>query len=418
MSVTMPWGGTYTVLMEVGFLVRKFTLDTSTLDGNDVLDGTLAGVDVTEYVKEIQINRGRTDSLQDFTAGTCSIMLNNNDRRFDPTNTASPYIDPATNLSGVVPRRKVQIKYGSTLLFTGRITDIDIEYTQNPQTLSTVTVEAADDFVRLASTALTAHTPTAEPSGTRVTSILDRTEVNYPATRDIASGVATLGAFAIDANTNTLDYLQDVARTEQGYLFIAGDGTLTFTDRVTGAFSAPVATFADDGTGVKYSELSIQYGDEFLFNRVSCVNATGVTSTADDATSQTTFGIANLTINDLLFSTDAAALTLAQFLVGEYADPEYRFDAVRVDFAGGNISTANQAIVVAVELGDTVMVKRTFATGTPASVSQEVAVQRIQHTISPIAHVIRFAMSPARIVYQLILDSATRGTLDTDNALA
>jgi len=415
----MPWGGTYTVLMEVGFIVREFTLDTSTLDGTDVLDGTLEGVDVTSYVKELTIQRGRTDTLQDFSAGSCTIVLNNNDRRFDPTNTASPYIDPATNLSGVVPRRKVTVLYGSSAIFTGRIVDIDITYSPSPSTLSEVTVEAADDFVRLASTRLSAHTPTAQLSGASVTAILDRSEVNYPAaSRDIDTGTVGIGAYPIGANTNTLDYLSAVNRTERGYLYIAGDGDLTFTDRVTPSFAGSAATFADDGTGIKYGELGIQYGDEFLFNRVTVVNASSISSTSDDATSQSTFGISTLTVNDVLFDDDADAADLAAFLVDEFADPRYRFDRVRVDFAGNNISTVNQAIVVGLELGTIVTVKRTFSTGTPAAVSQDVSIQSIEHTISPIAHSVRFALAPASIIYQFILDSATRGTLSEDNALA
>lgn len=418
MSVTMPWGGTYQVLMQVGFIVRKFTLDSSTLDGSDVLDGTLEGVDVTEYVQELNINRGRTDNLQDFNAGTCTIVLNNNDRRFDPSNTASPYIDPTTSLSGVVPRRKIEVKYGSTSLFTGRITDIDIEYSPQPQTLSTVTVESADDFVRAASTTISAHTPTAELSGTRISAVLDRAEVNYPATRNISAGTANLGNYPISANTNTLDYLQDVARTEQGYLYIAGNGNLTFTDRVTTSFAAPAATFADDGSGIKYSALGIQYGDEFLYNKVNCVNATDVTSSATDATSVTTFGTSVLTVNGLLFTNDSDAATLASFLLDLYKDPEYRFDKIRIDFAGTSITTADQATVVGLDLGSNIRVKRTFSTGTPLAVQQDVTIQRIEHAISPIAHSIKLAMSPARIVYQFTLDSSTRGTLDTDNALA
>lgn len=418
MSVTMPWGGTYQVLMQVGFIVRKFTLETSTLDGSDVLDGTLEGVDVTEYVQELTINRGRTDNLQDFNAGTCTVVLNNNDRRFDPSNTASPYIDPATNLSGVVPRRKIEVKYGSTSLFTGRIIDIDIEYSPQPQTLSTVTVKAADDFVRAASTTISAHTPSAELSGARISNILDRAEVNYPATRNISAGTTTLGAYPIAANKNTLDYLQDIARTEQGYLYVAGNGNLTFTDRVTTAFAAPAATFADDGTGIKYSVLGIQYGDEFLFNQINCVNATEVISSASDATSQTTFGTSVLTVNDLLFASDTDAANLATFLLGLYKDPEYRFDKVRIDFAGANISTADQATVVGLDLGSNIRVKRTFSTGTPLAVQQDVTIQRIEHSISPIAHSIKLSMSPARIIYQFTLDSSTRGTLDADNALA
>ena len=254
------------MLMEVGFVVRKFTLDSSTLDGTDVLDGTLEGVDVTSYIKELSINRGRQDNLQDFNAGTCTIVLNNNDRRFDPSNLSSPYIDPTTNLSGVVPRRNVEVLYGTTSIFTGRIIDIDIKYEPSPATLSEVTIESADDFLRLASTTLNAQTPSVQLSGARVTSVLDAPEVNFPANRTISTGVSTLGNYPITANSNTLDYLQSIARTEQGYLFIAGNGNLTFTDRVTSAFGAPLVTFADDGTGVKYSELGIQYGDEYLYN--------------------------------------------------------------------------------------------------------------------------------------------------------
>jgi len=415
----MPWGGTYTVILQVGFIVREFKLDSSTLDGSDVLDGTLEGVDVTQYVQEISITRGRTDSLQDFNASTCTIVLNNNDRRFDPTNLSSPYIDPLTSLSGVVPRRRVQISYGATPIFTGRISDIDIDYAPQPQTLSQVNITAADDFIRLSTTSMTAHTPTQQLSGARVSAVLDRAEVNFPvATRDISAGTATLGAYPIADNTNTLDYLQRVTRTERGYLFIAGDGDLTFTDRVTSSFAGPQATFADDGTGVKYSELTVQYGDEFLFNRVAAVNATGNTSIADDAGSQTTFGVSELTVSDLLFQSDADALTLANYMLDLYADPEYRFDTVRVDFAGTNVSTVDQATVVAVDLGEIIRVKRTFTVGSPLAVQQDLAVQRIVHSISPIAHTIRYHTAPAQVIYQLLLDSATRGTLDTDNALA
>ena len=418
MSVTMPWGGVYTVLMEVGFVVRKFTLDSSALDGTDVLDGTLEGVDVTSFVKELSINRGRQDNLQDFNAGTCSIVLNNNDRRFDPSNLSSPYIDPLTNLSGVVPRRKVQVLYGTTAIFTGRIIDIDIKYEPSPATLSEVTIESADDFLRLASTTLNAQTPSVQLTGARVTSVLDAPEVNFPANRTISTGLSTLGNYPITANTNTLDYLQRVARTEQGYLFIAGNGNLTFTDRIVSAFGAPSVTFADDGTGVKYSELGIQYGDEFLYNRIACVNESGVTSIASDSASQTTFGISNFTVDGLLFDSDTDSATLATFLVNLFKDPLYRFDKVRVDFAGTNIGVIDQALIVALDLGNNVRIKRTFTAGTPLSVSQDVSIQRIEHSISPTAHSIRLQLSSTRIVYELILDSATYGVLDSDNALA
>jgi hypothetical protein len=417
MAITMAWGGTYTVLLEVGFIVREFTLNTSTLDGSDVLDGTLEGIDATEWVQEISINRGRSDILQDFTAGRCVIVLNNNDRRFDPLNASSPYVDPSTGESGVVPRRKVTVKYGSTTLFTGRITDIDFEYEPTPVTRSTCTIEASDDFLRLASTYISAHTPTSALSGAAVSAILDRAEVNYPSTRSISTGTATIGAYPIAESTNTLDYLLDVSRTEQGYLFIKGNGDLNFTDRVTASFASPTFTFTDSGSGVGYSDFGVQYGDEFLYNRILVENATGTTVNADDATSQTTYGISALRLGECLFASDAAAQSLADFLLNEYKEPEYRIDEIKVDFAGANVSTANQQSIVDLDLGGVIAVVKSFSTGTPSSVSQNLAIQQINHSISPLAHSINFRLSPARVLGQFTLNSATLGTLDDNNAV-
>ena len=129
MATTLPWGEQITVLMELGFPVNKFTLNDSVLgvlDGEGRLDGTLLGDDVSEYCLAVSTNRGRSDQLQNFNAGTASITLLNNDRRFDPINEDSPYWDPVTGQSGVTPRRKVTILSDGVPIFTGRITDIDI----------------------------------------------------------------------------------------------------------------------------------------------------------------------------------------------------------------------------------------------------------------------------------------------------
>ncbi|NBX87914.1 MAG: hypothetical protein EBQ97_05285, partial [Bacteroidetes bacterium] len=235
----------------------------------------------------INLDHIASDQLQDFSAGTCQIVLNNNDRRFDPVNTSSPYINPSTGKSGVTPRRKVTVKHGSTALFTGRITDIDLEYMPNPSTQSKVKVDASDDFILLASTNIASFTPPSELSGARVTRILDLAEVNFPATaRSIAAGTATLAANVIADNTTALTYLMKITATEQGYMYIKGDGTLVFTNKQTPAFSPSVFTFADDGTGTKYSALTIQYGQELLYNKVTCQTETGLPQTVNDTSSQ------------------------------------------------------------------------------------------------------------------------------------
>ena len=415
MATTLVFGEQIAVFAALGFIVREFTLDSSQLNGEDVLDGTLEGIDISPYVQSLSISRGRSDQFSSFRAGTCTIVLNNNDRRFDPINDASPYYDITTNKSGVTPRRRVQIvSGGNTALFTGRIADIDVQYNYD---LSTVTITAVDDFTLLA-TAFTGAdiTPSVELSGARVSAILDLPEVAYPAlTRNIDTGVATLGNYQIKENTNAANYLQRVAEAEQGLFFVKADGVLRFTDRVTSVFASPVATFADDGTGIAYQGIDTQYGNEFLFNRVQAQTETGAVQAADDVASQTEFGISTLALTDLLLANDSSALTLAQKLLDNYKQPAYRFDDLRLVVSA--MSPANRSLVLGLEMGDVITVTRTFSTGSPAQVSDDYGIERIVHQITPDRHIVTIGLYVAELVFPFILDDATFGVLTSDNAL-
>jgi len=418
MASTLPWGESIEILAELGFIVREFTLDSSTLNGDDVLDGTLEGLDIAPYVQEARISRGRTDQFSAFSAGTLSLRLLNNDRRFDPLNESSPYYDATTDRSGVVPRRKVTVTADGESLFVGRIVDVDVEYEPSPsgQDRSTATLQVADDFQILANTSTqTATTPASELSGARVSFLLDLAEVDYPATRDIDTGTVTLGAFAIEENTNAVNYLQRIAQAEGGLCFIARDGDLTFVDRTSTAFSNPVASFSDAGGGLAYQSLSIRYGSEILFNKVVVTPEGLAPQVANDASSQTTFGIQTLTITDSLLGSTAQALALAEDLVEQFAQPEYRFDGMRLLI--NDKTAANRLKILQLEIGDQIGITRTFASGTPLTVTDTYQVQKIDHSISPGQHTVEVGLAWIPIVFQFLLDDATRGTLDTDNAL-
>jgi hypothetical protein len=341
-------------------------------------------------------------------------VLNNNDRRFDPINQASPYYDVTAGRSGVTPRRKVTITSGGLPLFVGRITDIDIDY---DFTNSTVTFAVADDFVLLANANVaSALTPAVELSGTRVSYLLDLPEIAYSATtRSIAAGTSALGAYQIDDNTNALSYLQKIAESEQGLCFIAADGFLTFTDRLSAAFATIAATFSDTGTNIPYQTLAVLYGQEQLYNRVQATVVGGTVQTASDATSQTEFGVSTFAIDNLLLASDAEALTLATSLVNTYSEPIYRFDDLTVSVS--SLSAPNRAIVVGLEIGDVVAITRTYSTGTPASTTQNYAVERVQHTLTAAHHSATFGLRATTILYQFILDDVTFGVLDSTNAL-
>lgn len=414
MATTLVFGEQITVLAELGFIVREFQLDSSTLDGDDVLDGTLEGLDISEFVQSLSISRGRSDQFSSFRAGTCTLVLNNNDRRFDPINDASPYYDPTLQRHGVTPRRKVTITSGALGMFLGRIADIDVQYDYD---LSTVVITCADDFTLLAN-AFTgaAITPTAELSGARVSSILDLAAVNFPATtRSIDAGIASLGNYPIPANTNAAGYLARVAEAEQGLFFVKADGTLRFTDRVSTSFAVSAASFSDDGTDIAYQGLATLFGNEFLFNRVQTTRETGTVQAVDDAASQTEFGVSTLALDDLLLADDASALTLATTLLDRYKEPAYRFDDLRLMVSA--LSAPDRTTVLGLELGDVITVTRNFTTGSPASVSDNYGVERITHQITPDRHIVTIGMYVADLVFSFVLDDVTFGVLDTDNAL-
>ena len=63
--------------------------------------------DVTTYVRQISIQRGRTDELENFESGNATVVLDNRDRRFDPFYTSGPYYGTGTS---IVPRRQIKIE--------------------------------------------------------------------------------------------------------------------------------------------------------------------------------------------------------------------------------------------------------------------------------------------------------------------
>jgi hypothetical protein len=84
-------------------------------------------VDVTTYVRNISIRRGRSGDLEQFPTGTASVILDNRDRRFDPFNTAGPYY------GNLVPRRQIRVTASTggayVPVFRGWVSGWPIEYT-------------------------------------------------------------------------------------------------------------------------------------------------------------------------------------------------------------------------------------------------------------------------------------------------
>jgi len=427
--MTMLWGETVAVFCDLGFPVDLFTLDDATLgqlDGVGALDGVVKGKNLVPYVQEVSFSRGRPDELQAIPAGTGSIVLNNNDRRFDPINSASPYWDVANSHTGVEPRRQVTVTSDGYDLFSGIITDINIKYKpvtpSATQEMSAVEFAVSDDFAKLANEVTeNAYTPIEEISSARVSGILDLAEVAYPAAkRDIQTGNATLGGgttYDIAAGTNVLSYLQSIAQSETGFLYMSRDGKLTFTARLVPFPSAFAATFSDaGGATIPYTSLDIVYGTELFYNKVICQIEGGTAQVADDLGSQTTYGISTLNLSGLLLSNDIQADAMARRFLTFYSKPYYRFNNLEISY--NQLSSGQRATVSQLELGDAIAVTHTFVTGTPTTVTKAYFVEQIAHQITPSVHKVRFQLSSIPFLNEFTLDNATTGVLDALNALA
>ena len=422
MAVTMPWAEEIVVGMSLGFPVLVFTLDSAT-DGvldEAILDGALVAQPVTDFVQAVNIARGRSANQNEVQAGVATIVLNNNDRRFDPINEDSPYWDAATNSSGVEPRRFVEITSNGEHLFQGAITAINITYDSD---FSTCTIEASDDFTRLANmTVATAFTPPVEISGNRVTSILDLPEVNYPIDqRAIATGGKDVQALQIDAGTNVLSYLQQVALADQALLFMSRDGDIVYTDPLGTVLAGDIqATFTDSTAGVgiiPYTSIATITDQNFLYNRVITSKEGGTEYIEDDAASQTDYGIQTYSLTGLLLENDSDAEALATELLDKYKVPTYRFDDMQ--FALNGLSLSNQTTLASLDIGDNIKIIRTFATGSPLTVELYYQVERLSHDITTGQHTCTIGLGTLKtLIYNFILDDAEYGQLSTSNALA
>jgi hypothetical protein len=431
--------GNYILEVDTGYDWGSFILDDTT---KGVLDNTtytlgpnITYADITAGVLSVDIMRGRKDIGDQFTHGHMGFVLSDSKYTsmiFNPFDTSSPYYDPATAQPGLAPLRKVRFgRYDATntvqYLFCGFI--VNYNYVFNLGGIDTVNVACADDFYILAQTQLAAWSPSEELSGTRLTNMLDKTEVAYPATtRNIATGTVTLGgssAYNVANGTSVAAYTNKVNLAEQGRVFISrgnssGKGVFTFQNRIGNTLGSAVIDFHDDGTAgtAPYNGVGISFQGDQVCNRAS-VTIAGSSSpqVANNAASQAKYLIQSQSITDSLLNADSAAATLASYLV--VGTPVARFNELDTTLPMMP-TTALKDSAVTVDIGQVITIQKNIKTSSTTSyqMSQSSAVEGIAHNINfSQGHSITYYTSPTTIVYQLILNDPVYGTLDTTNVL-
>ena len=263
MAVAIPNCGTYTVEMDFGSSTNQFILDSDTaglLDSTSYfLDGTTDFQDVTAYVKQVSINRGRQNKFRDPTGqpSTAVIQIEDSDYSFSLVNTASPYWNATKNRLGFELNSGVRISRNGTYLFTGVITQYD-QRIENPNR-SLVTVNCSDALFTLNNSKTTYFTATAERSDTRIDTVLSNAGVfSKPGQRILETGLANLGNAPVDETASVLEYILRINNSEQGRVWVDGSGNFHFDRRLVGELQSVEATFADTGgTAIPFTTFDI-----------------------------------------------------------------------------------------------------------------------------------------------------------------
>jgi hypothetical protein len=417
--------GNYSLRVDTGYDVGSFQLDSDIkglLNGVYPLGPTTDFADITASAIQINVRRGRRDQGDQFAAGTMSFTINDVDGVFNPFDDNSPYYNTPEALPGLAPLRAVElIRYDDNdnpeYLYRGRI--VNYEYNFSLDGLDQVIVYCADNFYLLSQTYMDELNVAVETSGERIETVLDLPEVDYPtgAARNIDIGSVDLGhdaAYTVPAGTNVLSYLTQINQTaEFGRLFVSRAGVLTFTPRTGTTLSGSVADFHDDGTEIPYVGLGITFEADQVTNRVLIENLGTSIETAEDLASQAAFFIqTNSITNSLLDDTELAAA--ATYLLDPY--PEARYNSVETVF--GALTNAQRDTVAVIDINDTISIEKQFVTGSSTmTLAQELSVEGIEHTITLNGHRVALFTSPTIIVYELILDDALYGTIDTENVL-
>lgn len=418
--------GNYSLEIDTGFLQDAFILDDATAgvlnNTTYVLDGTTNYADVTTEINSVNVKRGRRDIGDQFSAGTMSFNMLDTTGVLNPFDTESPYYDPSEALPGLAPMRRVRLaRYSATnvkeYLFNGYIVNYDYNFALGG--LDTVTVYCADDFYLLAQTYLAEFNVTEQLSSARLTAVLNLPEVDFPiGQRNISTGTQTLGgaaAYTVAEGTNTLEYCNKINEAEQGRLFMARNGDLTFQPRIGNTLSASVADFHDDGTNIPYDSVGITFEADQVVNRAAVAIAGGTQEIAEDLPSQAKYFIQTTSITDSLLHNDTAALALANYLLEP--EPEARYTSLGTNL--NKLSSAQRDAIAIVDIGNTITIEKTFASGAGTTqLAQELSVEGIEHTITVSGgHAVMYFTAPTTIVYELILDDATYGIINSTNVL-
>jgi hypothetical protein len=391
---------------------NTFILDNLTRGVLDNTSFTLSGdrfFDITDRLLSVSTSRGKSQALDRIDAGNLNVIVDNSDRLFDPLYENGFYF------SQLIPGKEIRISCNGFPVIYGYVDDINIAY--EPNNRSNATFLASDGLSNLTINNLPEVSPDVELSGARVTRILDLPEISWPTDkRNIDTGNSFMADTDIAEGTQAVAYLQLVATSEAGEVFVSKDNNFVFQARNSppGIIDLIFSDEASipDYTTIPFSELAVVYGSEQLYNRIVLTNDQTFPdeAIAEDADSQLVYGPRSYTVNGLLNNEVSDLQFLADFLLARFKEPQYRFESLSVVL--DILSESQQNEVLDLEIGNIVQVRFT-PSGIPPAIDQFCRVIGISHDWQNNEKRINLALE--RLDFALfILDSPVLGVLDDD----
>ena len=362
------------------------------------LNGGTAVTDVTSSAVQVSVQRGRQDETEPFQAGRATLTVRNLDGTFDPDATPFRLRDDVvvywTGNGTAVP------------VFSGFVEDVTLGYDLSGD--ATVQVSCVDGLTLLANQTIVDEAVVQQQSGERVQAVLGNAGVSWPAGTAIDTGISELAAGT--ATGNALEYLRQVEESEQGYLYVARDGVLTFRNRHT-TLNNPIAgtQFSDDGAGIPYEQVERFSGARSLFNKVTGELEDETAREANDLTSQAEFSIRTLDLGIVLLRTAAVLEEFVEYLLAQFAEPLTTVDRLTVNL--DRLAASDQEKLASFELVDICDVE--FSPPGRSQFTDALLVQGVQHTVT-VGQAWRTTLSFQRRDTRsfVILDDVTAGRLD------
>ena len=236
-----------------------------------------------------------------------------------------------------------------------------------------------------------------EQSGTRIGNCLDFLGIGGP-DRDIDDGNTLIAESEDLAGQPVLEHLLLIAEAENGRLFAARDGAITFRERHR-QFTEELTSSGTFGNGggseIPYQAGGVRFAhdDDKLFNHVRITIADGTIVEAEDATSIQDHFRRTLDKQWPLASA-VEAQDAADYMLSRLKQTQLRAPAITV-----TPSTANASTVWPVVLGAEIGQRFTLTADPPIAGAEvtnaDVLVERIQHASQPGRWDVRFEFSEA-----------------------